>query len=886
MYSLISIRLFAWILIISAFSSLFSNEPTETGTLIVSYHTGSKGERLNRVRFTLFSEAKGEEEMFPKGDAYVEDKEYPSRMVAVENLPIGTYRLKFLIPNADGFFEKVPERTINIKKDEVVRIDQKIRPRYASIKALAEIFPEENQTNISPTITLYDHAGQIQMQSKAGGLVAHSLSPGKYTIAFDPVVGYQTPPPIAIEVKAGRAMETFVGSYIWEGSSPSPSSSQLLSEIENLSKIAATNIIFAPRSGYFKIQADFPDGEMVTVILQPINGPPLTVRLISKDGKISWQSPSLRPGLYEITYVLPSGYKPIPSEKVVLPSGQNIQLNPELITRGSIRVISNIPDGIFFLRKDSKVWKGEGREFVFKGLPAGIYFLSFSSHDPSNFIPPNEMRLFLGDQENKLIRADYQILGKLTVMTNIPYTLVTLKELSGRRQAYQDEINDFSKTFTLPEGTYIVTLSIPPEEISKNIKLYPPDPAEIQIKGLGSESLQLDYQIENKPPLERQRRLVVTSNISDAGFTVKKFDREIQSIIGHFSGKYTQLTLPPADTYEVAFDKVPNFETPKNITIKIIPGEEKTIQASYIPIQQVVPVDAGRAIIGPATSEHDVDEGKGKIVFIDAFSVGIYEVTNAQYATWLNNALKEGKISFIEEADNRGLVVDMNDRLLFKTFEADPYSQISAQFHSSNSSAFLPLPGKDSFPVLNVSWYGAQAYCQDNYCRLPTEAEWEKAAGMALEQPKEPLKKFIYGFGKDEIDRTWANYKDNDRIIQYFQVLTTPVGFYNGENFLPLSMSTSTQQRTQLAKSPYGTFDMSGNVWEWVSDWNDEAYFKNMPDKNPKGPSNGTFKIAKGGCYDSLKEDVRVSARLALPPDHADAYTGFRIVRDEKSKEP
>jgi len=449
--------------------------------------------------------------------------------------------------------------------------------------------------------------------------------------------------------------------------------------------------------------------------------------------------------------------------------------------------------------------------------------------------------------------------------------------LSGQQKNYQETIVNHSRTFNLPDGRYRITLSTLPEDAGSTHFL-PPEPIEVTLKSLSSKDVNLDFKVANIPT-EKQRRLTITTGMSSGGFTVYKISDGKKESVGHFYGKNSQVVLPSADHYEIIYDSVPNYQTPENATIEVKAGEEKSLQANYTPLLSLVDIPEGKAIIGDATSEEEINERAAKIVNLKAFSIGVYEVTNAEFAAWLNRAIKAGTLAYIKEADKRGQIVNMKNQLLFKSFEADPYSQISAQLQSTNTPSFMPLASKDSYPVINVSWFGAQEYCKDNQCRLPTEAEWEKAASMEPESQNLPLKKYRFGFGQNEIDSTWANYKDNNNTIQHFQVLTTPVGFYNGANYLPLNVKESSQRQTHLAKSPYGAFDMSGNVWEWVADWYDDDYYANMPEQDPDGPPNGTLKVVKGGCYDSLADGVRVTERMGLPPDHCDAYTGFRIAK-------
>ncbi len=106
----------------------------ESGTLVVRYQTGPKEERLDRVRFRLWNEHQ-EEQFYPKTCSHSESACCLHRMVVVENLSVGNYKLEFLVPNADHFFEEIPERSFEIHKGEVLKINQFIRPRYTAFKS-------------------------------------------------------------------------------------------------------------------------------------------------------------------------------------------------------------------------------------------------------------------------------------------------------------------------------------------------------------------------------------------------------------------------------------------------------------------------------------------------------------------------------------------------------------------------------------------------------------------------------------------------------------------------------------------------------------------------------------------------------------------------------
>jgi formylglycine-generating enzyme required for sulfatase activity len=269
-----------------------------------------------------------------------------------------------------------------------------------------------------------------------------------------------------------------------------------------------------------------------------------------------------------------------------------------------------------------------------------------------------------------------------------------------------------------------------------------------------------------------------------------------------------------------------------------IAGLPETIIAKDGSKMSLIP--AGSFLMG--SNDDDIkDIAPSHELYIDAFYMDVYEVTNEQFASFLNDSRPQEGVKF----KRWDWVVIRNDLETEERFTWWPTEIIY------EDGKYVAFEGFKKNPVVTASWYAAEAYCRWAEKRLPTEAEWEKAARGGLKKKRFPWGNEI-PTGGVVFDKVW---RDN-----MVPAPTGKVGNYYSNG--------------------YGLFDMAGNVWEWVSDWYDPDYYGKSPDNNPKGPKSGELKVLKGGAWHNMAMALRVAIRNAeYPLENGDAV-GFRCAKD------
>ena len=310
-------------------------------------------------------------------------------------------------------------------------------------------------------------------------------------------------------------------------------------------------------------------------------------------------------------------------------------------------------------------------------------------------------------------------------------------------------------------------------------------------------------------------------------------------------------------------------------------------------VNGMVFIKGGTFMMGGDNSQASADEYPKHKVQVNSFWMDATEVTNAQFAKFVKAT------HYITTAEKKPDWEEMKKTLPPGTPKPPDSLLVAASlvFHQTSGPVDLNdysqwwswvkgadwkhpqgpgtnIEGKENYPVVQVSWYDAMAYCNWAGKRLPTEAEWEFAARGGLENQ-------IYPWGNESINagkpkaNSWGGkfpYYNDDK-----------------DGFVKLAPIKS------FMPNHYGLYDMAGNVWEWCSDWYDADYYKSFGNTiaiDPKGPEKSKDPMEpytpkrslRGGsflCNDSYCSGYRVARRMKSSPDTGLEHTGFRCVKDK-----
>ncbi|MGB0383837.1 MAG: bifunctional serine/threonine-protein kinase/formylglycine-generating enzyme family protein [Ardenticatenaceae bacterium] len=236
-------------------------------------------------------------------------------------------------------------------------------------------------------------------------------------------------------------------------------------------------------------------------------------------------------------------------------------------------------------------------------------------------------------------------------------------------------------------------------------------------------------------------------------------------------------------------------------------------------------VPEGQFLMGPKEEQTAVNEDQypQHTVYLDAFWIDQTEVTNKMFAAFLNEQGNQ------PEDGTTWLHIEDEDALI-----------------GLQNGQFQPKEGFANHPVNEVTWFGAAAYCEWAGGRLPTEAEWEKAARST-----------------DQRTYPWGDQAPQPDLLNFNQQVdrTTEIGGY------------------PTGASPYQALNMAGNVEEWVADWYDPDYYTRSPNENPTGPATGVYRVLRGGSWYDGPTEVSTGFRRHDKPTETFDDTGFRCVR-------
>ena len=294
------------------------------------------------------------------------------------------------------------------------------------------------------------------------------------------------------------------------------------------------------------------------------------------------------------------------------------------------------------------------------------------------------------------------------------------------------------------------------------------------------------------------------------------------------------------------------------------PLSEATMSAEPLAVDGMVKLEGGRFLMGTSDPGGYRADGEGPVrqVRLSPFWIDSTAVSNARFGTFVRTT------GYVTEAEKYGWSFVFAGML---PNELPPTRAVSTapwwrQVHGANwrrpEGPQSSIDDRMDHPVVHVSWHDARAYCRWGGMRLPTEAEWEYAARGGLEQQRYPWGDELTPNGEHRMN-VWQGHFPDHNTLEDGYLGTAPVSAFppNG----------------------YGLHNMTGNIWEWCSDWFHPTFHVSGPRRNPKGPRSGTHRVMRGGsylCHASYCHRYRVAARSANTPDSSTGNLGFRCVRD------
>lgn len=312
-------------------------------------------------------------------------------------------------------------------------------------------------------------------------------------------------------------------------------------------------------------------------------------------------------------------------------------------------------------------------------------------------------------------------------------------------------------------------------------------------------------------------------------------------------------------------------------TITATAGEKSATCAVTVvyPVETVL-IKAGEFVMGSPESEPNrrSNESQHKVTLTKDFYMGKYEVTNAQFAAFLNDVgvgeSRDGEVTY----KDKGETVTKTHRFIRPSNDSGMDPENDDMGLHFEEGRWVPATGYDDHPVIFVSWYGATAYAAWAGGSLPTEAQWEYACrgGQTESLP--------FGIGNG---RRLVGGMANFMGTRPYDMDHDPKGDYN-EPDSPDFLEKTTKVGSYSYTNGYGLYDMHGNVTEWCSDWYEDLYGLESPITietkvtDPEGPDTGVQRVMRGGFWENAGQFCRSALRDRQAPNNNSPFRGFRVI--------